>query len=87
MSTLKTFFSYELVQDIVNITNKYADKLNQDPEIQEKMNAKHRSIFNLGKLANLYEMRRWKCEHKFRHNFNDTIDHFCLCRTKLFRNN
>ena len=21
------------------------------------------------------------CEHKFRHNFNDTIDPFCLCGT------
>ena len=56
MSILKTFLTDELVQEIVDSTNKYADILKQDPQIQAKMDAYHRSLFNLWKPTNIDEM-------------------------------
>ena len=47
LAFLKTSVTGELVEDIVNFTNKYADIIVNDPTIQARVARKHRSVFHL----------------------------------------
>ena len=47
LSVLKTFVTQEIVSDIVKYTNNYADIKINHPRIQERMEQKTRTLFNL----------------------------------------
>ena len=56
LAFLKTFITDELVENVVNFTNKYADVIINDPAIQVRVAGKHRSVFHLWKNTNKDEM-------------------------------
>ena len=53
---LKTLITDELVENIVNFTNKCADIIINDPAIQAQVTGKHRSVFHLWKNTNKDKM-------------------------------
>ena len=52
LAFLKTFITDELVDNVVNFTNKCADIIINDPAIQARIAGKHRSVFHLWKNSN-----------------------------------
>ena len=53
---LKTIITDELVESIVNFTNKYAEIVVNDPDIQARVAGKHCSVYHLWKNTNKDEM-------------------------------
>ena len=60
-SILKMFLSDELIDNIVNFTNSYAEMMMSDTNIQVQMNTKQRSLFSIWKETNRDEMRLYIC--------------------------
>ena len=56
MLKLRKFITDELVENIVNFTNKYADIIINVPAIQARITGKHCSVFHLWKNTNKDEM-------------------------------
>ena len=61
LSILKMFLSNELIDNIVNFTNSYAEMMMSDTNIQAQMNTKQRSLFSIWKETNRDEMRLYIC--------------------------
>ena len=61
LSILKTFLSDQLIDSIVDFTNRYAEMMMNDPDIQAHMNTKQRSLFHLWRDTNRDEMWLYIC--------------------------
>ena len=55
------FLSDELIDNILNFTNGYAEMMMSDPNIQAQMNTKQRSLFSVWKETNRDEMWLYIC--------------------------
>ena len=56
LSILKMFLSDELIDNIVNFTNSYAEMMRSDPNILPQMNTKQRLLFSIWNETNRDEM-------------------------------
>ena len=56
LAFLKTFITDKLVENIMNVTNEYADIIINYPAIQARVAGKHRSVFHLWKNSGKDEM-------------------------------
>ena len=61
LSILKTFLSDQLIDNIADFTNRYAELMMKDPDIQAHMNIKQRSLFHLWRDTNRDEMWLYIC--------------------------
>ena len=61
LSILKTFFTVEIIYDLVNFTNTCAQLIIQTPAIQERLNSTQRSMFKLWKDVDCDEIWVYIC--------------------------